>query len=71
MYILMVGVGGGGAGGGSSRAVLYRFRLLANIYVFVSGITKTYLCNFDPLRPDFYIVKLGFTGIYIIFLIST
>ena len=25
---------------------------------------------FDPLKPYFYIVKLGFTGVYIIFLIS-
>ena len=25
---------------------------------------------FDPLKPHFYIVKLGFTGVYIIFLIS-
>ena len=33
-------------------------------------ITKTYLYNFDPLNPHFYIVKLGFTGVYIIFLIS-
>ena len=33
-------------------------------------ITKTYLYNFDPLKPHFYIAKLGFTGIYIIFLIS-
>ena len=33
-------------------------------------ITKTYLCYFDPLKPHFYIVKLGFTGVYIIFLIS-
>ena len=28
------------------------------------------LYNFDPLKPHFYIVKLGFTGVYIIFLIS-
>ena len=35
-----------------------------------STITKTYLYNFDPLKPHFYIVKLGFTGVYIIFLIS-
>ena len=34
-------------------------------------ITKTYLCNFDPLKPYFYIVKLGFKGVYIIFLMST
>ena len=32
-------------------------------------ITKIHLYNFDPLKPHFYIVKLGFTGIYIIFLI--
>ena len=33
-------------------------------------ITKTCLYNFHPLKPHFYIVKLGFTGVYIIFLIS-
>ena len=33
-------------------------------------ITKTCLYNFDPFKPHFYIVKLGFTGEYIIFLIS-
>ena len=33
-------------------------------------ITKTYLYNFDPLKPHFYIVKLGFTGVYIIILIT-
>ena len=26
--------------------------------------------NVDPIKPHFYIVKLGFTGVYIIFLIS-
>ena len=35
-----------------------------------SLITKSCLYNFDPLKPHFYIVKLGFTGVYIIFLIS-
>ena len=33
-------------------------------------IMKTRLYNFDPLKPHFYIVKLGFTGVYIIFVIS-
>ena len=37
-------------------------------------ITKTCLglYNFDPLKPHFYIIKLGFTGVYVtrIFLIS-
>ena len=33
-------------------------------------ITKTRLYNFDPLKPHFYTVKLGLTGVYIIFLIT-
>ena len=33
-------------------------------------IMKTCLYNFDPLKPLFYTVKLGFTGVYISFLIS-
>ena len=33
-------------------------------------ITKTCLYNIAPLKLHFYIVKLGFTGVYIIFLIS-
>ena len=35
-----------------------------------STIMKTSLYNFNLLKPHFYIVKLGFTGVYIIFLIS-
>ena len=35
-----------------------------------SHITKTCLYNIGPLKPHFYIVKLGFTGVYIIFVIS-
>ena len=35
-----------------------------------TSTTKPYLYNFDPLNPHFNIVKLGFTGVYIIFLIS-
>ena len=44
-----------------------------NIYCpcpFLFSITKTCPYNFDSLKPHFYIVKLGFTGVYIIFLIS-
>ena len=29
-----------------------------------------YVYNFDPLNSTFFIEKLGFTGVYIIFLIS-
>ena len=35
----------------------------------LGDITKTYLYNFDLLKPHFYIVKLGFTWVYIIFLL--
>ena len=38
--------------------------------MFYSRITKTCLYSFDPLKPHFYIVKLGFTGVYIIFINS-
>ena len=34
------------------------------------NITKTCLYNFDPLKPHFYVVKMEFTGVYIIFFIS-
>ena len=51
----------------------YHHRCDSNEYsqltIFVY-ITKTYLYYIDPLKPHFYIVKLGFTEVYIIFLIS-
>ena len=43
-------------------------KLLSVCRCYLHIITKTCLYNFDPLKPYFYIVKLGFTGIYIIFL---
>ena len=43
--------------------------VLVRLFVLLF-ITKTYLYNFDPLKPHFYLVKLGFTGVYIIYLIS-
>ena len=47
-------------------------RLILSYYVLVAhaNITKTCLYNFDPRKPHFYAVKLGFTGVYVIFLIS-
>ena len=42
----------------------------SNLNLFRFYITKTCLYNFDPLKSHFYVVKLGFTGVYIIFLIS-
>ena len=40
------------------------------LFLILIYITKTCLYNFDPLKPHFYIVKLGFTGVYTIFFIS-
>ena len=41
------------------------------LYIWLpSYITKAYLYNVDLLKPHFNIVKLGFTGVYNIFLIS-
>ena len=37
--------------------------------VFGHGIMKTCPCNVYPLTPHFCIVKLGFTGLYIIFIV--
>ena len=31
-------------------------------------IMKTCLYNFDPFKPHFYVVKLGFTGVTLVFL---
>ena len=44
--------------------------LIPEMPIFDLVITTTYLYNFDPLKPHFYIVKLGFTWVYNIFLIS-
>ena len=50
-----------------SRKTLWRKN---SAHDYGTSITKTCLYNFDLLKPHFYIVKLGFTGVYIIFLIS-
>ena len=34
----------------------------------LAGIMKTCPCHVDPFTPHFYIVKLGFTGVHILFL---
>ena len=39
------------------------------LFAYGINITKTRLYNFNPIKHHFYIVKLGFTGVYIIFLI--
>ena len=48
----------------------YYWKFLYLSTCILSHITKTRLYNFDPLNPHFYIVKLGFTRVYLIFLIS-
>ena len=45
-------------------------RIIMNCLVssVLDSIRITSLCNVHPLTPHFYKVKLGFTGVYIIFL---
>ena len=50
--------------------MIWRFITKSKLATVLYGITRTYLYNFDPRKPHFYIVKLGFTGMYIIFVIS-
>ena len=45
-----------------------KFRIENMVYCVIH-ITTTRLYKFDPLKPHFYIVKLGFTGVYIILFI--
>ena len=53
------------------REIEWSWDTIYPIPTTVSGsITKTCLYNFDSLKPHFYTVKLGFTGVNIIFLIS-
>ena len=43
---------------------------MQGVFIGDNIITKTCLYKFDPVKPHLYIVKLGFTGVDIIFLIS-
>ena len=49
---------------------IFAGRTFPKVWFLTLQLTKTCLYNIDPLKPNFYIVKLGFTGVYIIFLIS-
>ena len=50
-----------------SRLKLVKLNSIASTTAEVS-ITKTHLYNFESLKSHFYIVKLRFTGVYLIFL---
>ena len=52
----------------SEISIILQYNVINTYYH--ESITKTYLYNFYPLKPRFYIVKLGFTGVNIIFLIT-
>ena len=43
------------------------FPVVLKTYLHSAVIRLNMVYNFDPLKPNFYIVKLGFTGVYIIF----
>ena len=57
-----------GVGGGSEFYPKAFYKDPSNKEIPVS-IAKTRLYNFDPIESHFYIVKLGFTGVHIIFLV--
>ena len=52
--------------------LFFGFRLVCCLSLFVWDLTsrKHAYITLTPLNPTFIIVKLGFTGVYIIFLIS-
>ena len=49
-----------------TRSLLGTIFLVTWLISTFNFITKTCLYNFDPLKPHFYIVKLGSTRVYII-----
>ena len=49
-----------------SQCIFIHSRL--STVVGMVGIMKTCPCNVYPLEPHFYIVKLGFAGVYLFFL---
>ena len=51
------------------RSMILHFVTLDDLAQIIFFVTKTRLYNSDPRKPHFYIVKLGFTGVYIIFLL--
>ena len=54
--------------GVSQLQVVLEINLNAQRQLTPQSITKTNTYNEHPLTPHFYIVKLGFTGVYIFFL---
>ena len=63
-------MGGGGRGASFFSENTVPSFLFCPVRCLIFIIIKTYLYNFDPLTPNLYIVKLGFSGVYSIFLIS-
>ena len=48
------------------RLYILQYSLILKTQV---SFSKTYVYNFTPLKPHFYIVKLGFTGYALFFLL--
>ena len=46
-----------------------RYCICADSFDATGHIRKTCPCNVYPLKPHFYIGKLGFAGVYLFFLI--
>ena len=53
-----------------SESLLFAYKFMGCYIKYLQNLTKTFLYNFNLLKPHFYVLKLGFTGVYIVFLIS-
>ena len=49
---------------------IVHIRVIPKHIIICNRITKTRLYNFNPLKPHFYMEKLGFTWVFIIVLIA-
>ena len=67
---LVFACGSGGTAAGLSIANYLTGSKMRYTSLLIFTIRKTSLHKFDPLKPHFYIVKLGFTGVYIVLFIS-
>ena len=49
------------------KHIYWSVTTIKSLFPMFHHITKTRQYIFDPLKPHFYIINLGFTGVYIIF----
>ena len=63
MFPSMIGINVQGAIKALAQYGIRDSKLSMYVDSLTRAITKTRLYDFDPLKPHFYLVKLGFTGV--------